>query len=86
MRWIMGALFDASLAGRSLAMMSETYFFELVNPIHPSLKTIGNARVVGVIINESSPPELLLNVPNSEYVDSHSMDNLIISPALAAAV
>ena len=81
----MSTLSKASLDGIALAMMSNTYFFELKNPIHPLLKTIGNARVTAVVINESSQPELLLHAEGQEP-EFHHFNELKFSPVLSAAV
>ena len=78
-------LSKASLDGRALAMMSNTYFFELRNPIHPLFKTIGNARVTAVVINESLSPELLVQ-PESEDPAFYRIDELSFSSALPLAV
>lgn len=75
----------AFLDNRALSMMSNTYFFELTKPIHPFLKTIGNARVTAVIINESSPPELLIH-PEGEEPSFHGIDQVSFSSALTIAV
>lgn len=82
----MGNLSKASLDAGALAMMSNTYFFELRNPIHPLLKTIGNARVVCVEIHESDSPALGLSCPDDEHIHMYSIHELSISPALALAV
>lgn len=74
----------ASLDDRALAMMSNTYFFELRNPIHPLLKTVGNARVIGVVINESCAPELLLK-SDREDPAFYSIDDLSFSSAISLA-
>jgi hypothetical protein len=81
----MGTESKASLDRLALAMMSKTYFFELTNPLHPLLKTIGNARVTAVVINESSSPELLLQ-PDGEEPAFYHVEELSFSPALAIAV
>ncbi len=81
----MSTLSKASLDGRALAMMSNTYFFELRNPIHPLCKTIGNARVTAVVINESSSPELLVQ-PEGEEPAFYRIDELSFSSVLPLAV
>lgn len=81
----MGTVSKASLDVQALAMMSNTYFFELTNPIHPLLKTIGNARVTAVVINELSSPELFVQ-PEGEEPAFYHIEELSFSPALALAV
>jgi len=75
----------ASLDSRALAMMSKTYFFEQKNPIHPMFKTIGNARVAAVVINETTPPELLLQGEGDDPAYYH-MEELSYSSALQLAM
>lgn len=82
----MGTFSKASWDGCALAMMSETYFFELRNPLHPLLKTIGNCRVVGVVINETALPELLIHPEGQDTPEFHSIDELIFPSALSVAV
>lgn len=67
----------------AMAMMSNSYFFELRNPLHPLLKTIGNARVIGVLINESSPAELLIKPDGNEDPEFHHIDELVFSPPIS---
>lgn len=81
----MSTFSKASLDGCALAMMSNTYFFELRNPIHPLCKTIGNARVIAVVINESSSPELLVQ-PEGEDPAFYHIDELTFSSSLSVAV
>ena len=81
----MSDLSKASLDGIALAMLTNTYFFEFKNPILPSLKVIGNARVIAVIINESSQPELLLKVEGKES-EFHHFNELSFSSLFAIAV
>lgn len=82
----MGTASKASLDVQALAMMSNTYFFEYVNAPHELLIKVGEGRVVGVVINESSEPELLLSVVGSKFIESYAINELSISPALALAV
>ena len=82
----MSTLSKASLDSRALAMMSNTYFFELKNPLHPLLKTIGNARVVCVEIHESDSPALGLSCPDDEHIHMYSIHELSFSSALPLAV
>lgn len=81
----MDTLSKARLDGTALAMMSNTYFFELRNPIHPSLKFIGNGRVKAIIINEDSSPELLIQPEDGTLPEYHPIDELSFSPALSVA-
>jgi len=74
----MDMVLKASLDRQALAMMSKTYFFELANPFHPLLKTIGNARVTAVVINESSIPELLIQ-PDDQEPNYYSLEALSFS-------
>jgi hypothetical protein len=74
-----------SYDGFALAMMSNIYFFELKNPILPSLKTIGNARVTAVVINEFSLPELLVH-PDGKDPVFYCIDEVSFSPAISLAV
>lgn len=76
----------SSLDASALSMMSNTYFFEYKNASHSSLVKVGQARVVGVVINESSAPELLLSVSGCKYIESYSIDELSYSSTLSIAV
>ena len=60
----------------------KNYFFEIIDPFNPLFKTIGNARVIGVVINESSAPELLVQ-PQDEEPAFYHIDELIYLPALS---
>lgn len=80
----MVAVSKASLDTQALAMMSHIYFFESTNPIHPLLKTIGNARVTAIVINESSPPELLIH-PEGKDPSFYPIDQLSFSPVFSVA-
>lgn len=52
------ASFDGNLVGRSLAMLSSSYFFRAKCSYYPDIIDLGSCRVVSVVLNESSPPEL----------------------------
>lgn len=75
----------SSLDSLALSMISNTYFFELKNPIYPSLKNIGNARVVSVEIHELDSPALALSSPGDEYICMYSIHELSFSASLSVA-
>jgi hypothetical protein len=81
----MDTVLKASLDCHALAMMSNTYYFELKNPLHSMWKTIGHARVTAVVIHESLPPELLLQ-PQGQDAAFYCIDELTVSSALPLAV
>jgi hypothetical protein len=68
----------------ALAMISNTYFFEHRNPLYPILEVIGDARVTAVLINENSPPELLLEPILGEDQNFYPIQYLSFSSSLAA--
>lgn len=75
-----------SLDSRALSMMSNTYFFELKKPIHPLLKTIGNARVVLVEIHESDSPAVGLCCPDDDNIQIYSIHELTFSDPVSIAI
>lgn len=75
----------ARLTGQALAMVSQTYFFELAHPAFPSENMLGNCRVVGFAIDETSSLELLLLQAGEENPDYYPMSQLTISAALQQA-
>lgn len=81
----MDTAYKSSLDNCALSMMSKMFFFELCDPIHPSLKVIGEARVTGVVIHELSPPELLIK-SDEDDPEYYLISDLLISPALSIAV
>lgn len=74
-----------ALDQKALAMVSNTYFFENLKALHPSHKTIGTARVSGVVIHEDAAPELLL-LDDSGVPEFYPMTDLRYSYPLAVAV
>lgn len=76
----------SSIDVSALSMMSNTYFFEHKKALHSSLVKVGQARVVGVVINESALPDLLLSVEGCKYIESYSIDELSYSSPLSIAV
>ena len=70
----------AAKVGKALAMLSNSYAFELIKPTHESLRMLGNCRVVSVIVDEDDIPALGLRSPDDadDYVDYYSIDDLII--------
>lgn len=75
----------ARLTGQALAMVSETYFFELAHPAFPLVNMLGNCRVVGFAIDETAKLELLLLQDGEENPDFYAMSELTISAALQHA-
>jgi hypothetical protein len=67
-------------------MLSNTYYFELSNPNHPSLTVLGDCRVVSIEIHETDTPALGLSNTEDEYVHIYSIHELSFSPALSIAV
>ncbi len=70
----------------ALEMISNSYFFKYDNdnPYFKSLQVLGNCRVVGVVINESSAPELLLLEHGAVDPNFYHMEQLQISLLLDA--
>jgi hypothetical protein len=73
----------ASLDGRALAMLSNTYFVQHLNPVHPLLKTFGNCRVVCVEIHETDSPAIGLSCPDDDYVHMYSIHELSFTAPVA---
>ena len=69
----------ARLTGQALAMMSNTYFFEIAHPAFPSVNMLGNCRVVGYAIDEAANLELLLLLEGEQNPDFYAMSELTIS-------
>lgn len=72
------ALSKSFLDDRALSMMSNRYFFEFHHPSYPFLNKSFSARVIAVVINEASCPELLLD-SQDEHPDYYPIDQLVIS-------
>ena len=73
----------SDLDARALSMLSNMYYFENLNPVHPSLKSLGNCRVVCIEIHEIDSPALGLACSGDEYVDMYSIHELSFSTPLA---
>lgn len=70
------------LTGQALAMMSQTYHFTLNRPDYPdpfSVDVLGDCRVAGFAISESSGLELLLLLPGSIDPDYYRMCSLEVT-------
>lgn len=82
----MSTEFKSSLDFRALAMLSNTYFVQHLNPVHPSLKVLGNCRVVCIEIHETDSPAIGLACPDDDYVDMYSIHELTFAAPVAIAV
>ena len=63
-----------------LGIMSKTFNFDLVDPPLPQLRHLGEMRVVSVVINEDSLPEIGLRSETDadDHVCFYCIDQLII--------
>jgi len=76
-----------SLANSSaLSMISRTYSFKqnIDNAVVKESRSLGNCRVVGVVINEIHCPELLLQNLESENSDFYPINDLVVSHEVIA--
>lgn len=69
----------ASLDCLALSMMSNMYFFQHTDPLYSSFCVIGYARVSAVLINEDSPPQLLIHPVAEEDPVFYSISDLSFS-------
>lgn len=70
----------AAKVGQALAMLSNSYNFEMKHPRHESFRVLGACRVVSVIVDEADIPALGLRSPQDpeDYIDYYSIDELLI--------
>lgn len=74
------AMSKSFLDNSALSMMSKTYHFDIFYEGELALLNHSiNARVIAVVINETSSPELLLQ-PDNELPFFESMDQLVFTP------